>query len=490
VTRERVGKSWHILSWPLGLDASYTPKAAEPRNKVVPLKELLETIEPEPGAGPEASNDAAPAAKSKKVILPTAEQNQDTEDMMPDQIKAMLQQVIDGQKKVEELAAEVKGIKDKLEAEPPTVSVGTATPGEIKARLDPLSGKDEMPFKSFGEQLQAVYKAAVDPSHPDQRLFAIKAPLGASEGTPSDGGWLVQSQFSAPLWEKTYEAGQLMQRVNRQPIGAGFNRLSYNQIDESSRANGSRWGGIQMYWANEAGSVTATKPKLEQKSLALEKLMGVCYATDELIADTTALEAYVNRTFPKEAAFKVELAMVRGGGAGTPMGLLASPALVSQAKETGQAAATIVSQNIMKMWSRMWTSSRLNAIWLVSQDVEPQLWGMSQTVGTGGQPVFLPPGGLSQSPYATLFSRPIIPCEYTSVLGTVGDIILWDPTEYMLIDKGGVQPASSIHVAFLTDEMTYRFTFRVNGMPQWSLPLTPYSGGPTVSPFVALATRA
>jgi HK97 family phage major capsid protein len=115
---------------------------------------------------------------------------------------------------------------------------------------------------------------------------------------------------------------------------------------------------------------------------------------------------------------------------------------------------------------------------------------MTQTVGTGGVPIFSPPGGLSQSPYATLYNRPILANEYTSVLGTVGDIVLWDPSEYMLVDKGGVQSASSIHVGFLTDEMTYRFTFRVNGHPQWSAALTPYSGGPTVSPMVALATRA
>jgi len=81
--------------------------------------------------------------------------------------------------------------------------------------------------------------------------------------------------------------------------------------------------------------------------------------------------------------------------------------------------------------------------------------------------------------------------ESSATLGTVGDIILADLREYQGIEKGGIQSASSIHVRFLEGETCYRFIYRVDGQPAWNAPLTPFKGASnTVSPFVALATRA
>jgi len=111
-------------------------------------------------------------------------------------------------------------------------------------------------------------------------------------------------------------------------------------------------------------------------------------------------------------------------------------------------------------------------------------------VGTGGVPVYLPANGLSSSPYGTLFGRPVVPVEYAATLGTVGDVILADFSEYFLADKGGVQSASSIHVQFLTDQSVFRFIYRVDGQPAWSAALTPANGTNTLSPFVAVATRS
>ena len=113
----------------------------------------------------------------------------------------------------------------------------------------------------------------------------------------------------------------------------------------------------------------------------------------------------------------------------------------------------------------------------------------SNTVGTGGQVVYLPPGGLSATPYSTLYGREVVWTEYNATLGTTGDILLADLSQYMLVDKNGVQAATSMHVAFLTDEMVFRITYRVDGKPMWSVPLTPFKRTNTKSPFVALATR-
>ena len=60
---------------------------------------------------------------------------------------------------------------------------------------------------------------------------------------------------------------------------------------------------------------------------------------------------------------------------------------------------------------------------------------------------------------------------------------------YLTGSKGGMQSASSIHIAFTTDQTAFRFIYRVDGQPKWNSPLTPKNGGETVSPYVTLAAR-
>ena len=86
----------------------------------------------------------------------------------------------------------------------------------------------------------------------------------------------------------------------------------------------------------------------------------------------------------------------------------------------------------------------------------------------------------------------MIPTEYNETLGTKGDIMLVDLSQYLLARKvnEGIQQASSIHVEFLTDQTAFRFIMRVDGQPAWNAPLTPAKGAATQSPFITLATRA
>jgi len=157
---------------------------------------------------------------------------------------------------------------------------------------------------------------------------------------------------------------------------------------------------------------------------------------------------------------------------------------------TGQGGATFIYENALAMWSRLLPRSKKNAVWLINQDLEPQLYSMSLTVGDGGSSVFLPSGGASDTPYATLFGRPLIPCEHCSTVGTVGDIILADLSNgYILAEKaGGPKMAQSISVRFEYDEMAYRMTYRCDGQPLLSTPITPAQGSNTQSHFVALVT--
>lgn len=373
------------------------------------------------------------------------------------------------------------------------------TPANIEAeRAEALrdasaSGNLPTPFKSLGEQLLAVRQAALSPHNPDPRLLQIQqgiqaAATGASEGVASDGGYAVQTDFSSELLREVHQASVLVSKTRRIPISANANGLKINGVDETSRANGSRWGGVQAYWTAEAGTLTGSKPKYRQIALELNKLTALYYATDELLQDASALGAAAGQAFTEEFSFKLDDALVRGTGAGMPLGVVGHAGTVSITKETNQPAATVLKANLEKMFARHMNPGR--AEWYINQDVWPALFSLTAEVGVGGVPVFLPPGGLSAAPFGMILGRPIVPIEQCESLGTVGDIIFGDWSQYITIDKGGIAQASSIHVAFLTDEEVFRWILRFDGQPIRNSALTPYKGSNSTSPFVTLATRS
>ena len=315
----------------------------------------------------------------------------------------------------------------------------------------------------------------------DPRLEYSTAATGLGETIPSDGGFVVPVQFAETLWEKVYSAGQLLDRCTRQPVTVGAS-LEIPAIDETSRVAGSRFGGVRTYWAEEAEAVTATKPKYRSMTLASKKLMGVGYATDELLADAPALASWLERTFAAEAAFAVEDEIVNGTGAGRLLGIVNADATITVAKESGQAAATALPANLVNMASRLWSASHGNAVWLTSNAVFNQI---ADAQFANGTPVatYGPNGG------RFVLGMPLLLSEYTPALGSAGDVTLADFSQYLIAEKQ-IEFASSIHVRFLWDEQVFRFSWRIDGQSMWASPVTPKNSAVTQSPFVTLAERA
>lgn len=345
--------------------------------------------------------------------------------------------------------------------------------------------------EGFGEQLFAIRQAAMTPHSYDRRLDEMqkRSATGASEAVPADGGFLIQPDFSGEILNISHETGQLFTRARNVPLSDITNAMKIPGIDEQSRATGSRWGGVRMYWQNEADAMTASKPKFRMIELTLKKLTGLFYSTDELLRDARALGSVVQQAFGEEVGFMLDDSVFRGDGSGKPQGVMSSPALITVNKETGQASGTFLWENAKKMWGRMWPRSRQNAAWFINVDVEQQLNSMVQVVGTSGVPVYLPPGGASAAPYGQLMGRPVIPIEQCDTLGNLGDVLLADYSQYVLTDKGGLESAVSMHVRFVNDEQTFRYIYRVDGQPIWHTPLTPFKGTNTLSPFVTLQAR-
>lgn len=347
------------------------------------------------------------------------------------------------------------------------------------------------PFETFGQQMEAVVQAAQPGATTHKGLVELQQyQLGLGEGVPSEGGFLVQTDFTNDILSRMHQTGKLVARPRHIPISGRSNGLNINAIDEKSRVDGSRLGGLQGFWIAEGATITKSKPTFRQLGLKLKKLAALYYATDEELADVVALEETMATFVADELGFKLDDALIRGNGAGEPLGILGHAGTVSVAKEAAQVAKTIVIENIEKMFARLWARAA-DPIWLVNQDCWPQLFALSKAVGVGGVPVFLPAGGISGKPFQTLLGLPIISLEQCETIGTKGDIILADfASGYILIDKGGIRAEVSIHVEFLTDQSVFRFILRVDGQPINNAALTPFKGTDKVSSFITLDDRA
>ena len=307
-----------------------------------------------------------------------------------------------------------------------------------------------------------------------------------AEGALSTGGYLVPTQVGAAILDKALEESIVRPRANVQPMMS--NRITFAaDVDANHQTN--YFGGITIYRPGEAGSKTASSPTYAQIALTLHKVTGLCHISDELLEDSAvAVEANVTRKFAQAIAFVQDNDFLNGTGVNQPLGVLTSsnPSLITVTAETGQGASTIVAENIIKMWARMYSAGKSRAVWIANDDTFPQLATMALAVGTGGVPLWMPAGGLTGLPYQTLMGKPLLWTEKAQTLGTAGDIALVDLSQYIIGEKGGLQVATSMHFKFDYDQQSFRFVLRYDGQPTWTSALTPLRSSSTLSPFVVL----
>ncbi len=323
----------------------------------------------------------------------------------------------------------------------------------------------------------------------DPRLYKA-APTGMGEAIGADGGFAVPVEQANEIQEAMFNTGAILQLVDARDITG--EKMVYNIIkNETSRANGSRYGGVTGYWIEEGVAPTASSIKLARLELTLHKLGAGGWMTDELVQDAAALGGELQTAFTDELIFMVEDAVWEGTGAGKPLGITNSPCWVAITIETGQTLANgpILVQNLSKMWARMPPRQKANAVWCVSSEMMVALDALALPVGTAAlEPRFVT---YDQNGIMRIKGRPVVEIEYASVLGTIGDIALCNFRQYRLIRKAaGVQQASSIHIHFFEGETAFRAFYRCDGQPVPRGTVAEFKGTNARTPFVGLGTRA
>ena len=347
-------------------------------------------------------------------------------------------------------------------------------------------------LSDFASHVAKADKSAGRRISPELDKWLKKAASATSlvEGEDQYGGYLIPPEFRNNLMLAVEQQNEILPLTTRVPMKSTSIKIPYvNGFDESG---GLVYGGIEWKWLDELATKTETRPKFGQIGLELKKMAGLAYASDEILEDSPmSMENILKNGFRDGLNFQLNKVFIRGSGAGQPLGILNAPCLVTITAEAGQGASTIVFENIVKMYARIHNIT--NAVWMANPNTLPQLASMSLSVGTGGVPVWMPAGGVSGRPYDTLMGKPIIWSKHCSTLGTAGDIVLADWSQYLVGQKAG-QGASgkydtSIHLKFDADQTCFRFVFRIDGQPWWPSAFTPpQATNDTTSPFIALSS--
>lgn len=359
-------------------------------------------------------------------------------------------------------------------------------PAQVFATLKDDRIERQAGFKTPREYLMAVIEAGR--GRLDKRLEPLrsKAAGGDENQGQSDpfGGFLVPFGFVPDVLKVEPEMDPIGAATTKIPMATTIVKIpARTDKDHTSSVS----GGVTVSRKAETDPATASRMQMEQVTLEAHSLFGLSYASEELLTDSAvSFAALLQQGFQDQFTYALINERLNGTGIGEYMGIINSPCTISVAKESGQAAATITYRNVIDMRSRCYGYGK--AFWLANHDCTPSLMLLNQQVGTGGAVVWQP--SAREDHPDTLLGRPLYFTEYTKAVGTQGDIVLANWSEYLEGQYQPMQQEESIHVRFVNHERTFKFWVRNAGQPWWRVPLTPKWSTKTLSPFVVLDARS
>jgi len=335
-------------------------------------------------------------------------------------------------------------------------------------------------WNHFGEFVRAVAVSAKG-RYTDPRLKFAKKDM--AEGAMATGGALVPPEYLQELLKYDGQANIVRPRARVLPMAG--RSLSMPAIDHGVHAVAGKsnfYGGVLTYWIEEAGEKTEEDITFDKIELVLHKLCGYTRTSDELMEDSNpTIASVIAALFGDAIEWKEDYAYLQGNGVGQPLGVVGAAGTFTQVRV---AAANFGYVDAVNMLSHFLPVK--GGVWVMSQSVMPELFTM---VDPGNNYIWHPHfGGASAAGPApgTLLGYPVLFTEKTPTLGTTGDVLLCDFSQYLIGDGSNATLESSIHERFRYDQTSFRLVKRVDGQEWCKAPVLLADGATQVSPFVEL----
>lgn len=377
------------------------------------------------------------------------------------------------------------GRRQALRSGPTSTARGVEPPRRFAdmfaAARDPYGGR----FQTLGEFALAVA------SGNDQRLMVRNSYAGSTTGEGASAGFLVPSAFVQQMMDAALQLEVFRPLANVVPITSGDAIIA--GFESTDRTGGKR-AGLTLEWGAEAEELPQQKPRARRVQASAKKANVFCVVSSELAEDAPNFDQALTQAMTAAVASGLDYAFLAGTGAGTALGVINSGAAIEVAKESGQGANTLLLQNLAKMVGRLDPVSFKRSVWYVHPTLIPALYGLSFTVknvaGTenvGGS--YIPAVTTDAEGNLRIFGRPALVTDACSPLSAKGDIVLADPMRYLITMRSDVRLVRDTSRFFDTDEIAFKLTLRLDGMPEDAAPTKLRDGTNTVSPFVMLGAR-
>jgi HK97 family phage major capsid protein len=348
--------------------------------------------------------------------------------------------------------------------------------GRRYADLFPHAG-DAGGFQSGEEFLKLVASGMSD-----ERILKMNAATHI-EGVPSAGGYVVPEILSRQWLDASLENEIVRPRCQVVPMGSDIVKVAGFDISDMS---GSSPFGFKPEWSDENVDTTPQIAKFRMITLNAKKLKLYSEASSELAQDGNDFESQIGSAMVQAIGWGLDDALLSGTGVGQPLGILRDPALITVAKEPGQGAGTILYENITSMFARLHPNAMRGATWIASSTTIPQL--LSLYIGTGTSGTIMPAVKEADGNF-TLLGMPVLFTEKLPTLGTKGDILLVNFSNYVVGMRKEVVLEKSNAPGWGRDVLSYRVLLRADGQGKWNKPQTPKNGD-SRSWAVALAARS
>jgi len=321
------------------------------------------------------------------------------------------------------------------------------------------------------------------------RAFSPRSIVGAAgsdEHQTADlgyGGALVLPTFLPGLLSLGFEGDPTAGRTTMIPMASPMVSIPA-RTDKNHSSSIS--GGLTVSRRDETAAASSSLMSMERVNLVAHSLFGLAYATEEILADSPiSFAAILDAGFSDEFSATVLAEKLLGTGGNKYQGVTTADCTITETRTT---ASTFKGRDAANMIKRCWGAR--NAIWLINHDVRAQLAQLHIPVPSEATPtnivsVFQP--SLQAGMPDMLMGLPVFYTEFCQTLGTSGDVILANFTQYLEGIYQPLQSAESIHVRFTNHERTFKFWLRNCGAPWWRSALTPKNSSVTLSPFVILS---
>jgi HK97 family phage major capsid protein len=295
------------------------------------------------------------------------------------------------------------------------------------------------------------------------------------------GGYTVPRQMSLVLLKTLAEKSILYQRCLR--VEMTSREIELPTVDTSNTGTAGTspfFGGMAFQWGVVQGAaLPETEPKFALDRLVSWSLEGYLKLSNQFLADAgPEAETLLVEIMARAAAWQAEYAFLRGTGADglMPLGMLNANACINV---TRTIAAQVAAEDIANMAAALMPECWRNAIWVCNPTCLEDIVSVSGFQLNQG--IITSDGSIG-----ILANRPLYPTEKLPTIGNLGDLMLVDPSMYVLGIRQEVVVDADPHSAFQNNQTFFRVWLRIGGQPWLNSPVTLADGTTSASSIIAL----